>query len=251
MGMDEAVVAAALEDPEQAPIAPRLRAGLAIVEAMTRRPGGPYADVIARAREAGLDDHAIEDAANVAFHFNYINRVADAFDFELPDADRIPVLAKILDRAKVLAAKTRPDPAMVQTEHGLVRPVEVQAGLEAALHAPATVDPNVRVAVEAFAARLRGGVRPELPVPESLHRYLDKLANFAYRITDEDIDALREAGHDTDAIFEITQAGAWGASLPALENLLTELWSPQEPGVWNPEVQETFGRTRLRYSVSR
>ena len=80
--------------------------------------------------------------------------------------------------------------------------------------------PELRTAVEAFTAGLRGGARPALPVPEALHPYLRKLALHAYRIVDDDIEALSAAGYDTDAIFELTFAGAWGASLAPLEALL-------------------------------
>jgi alkylhydroperoxidase family enzyme len=223
--MDRKLVAAVLEDPEQAPIEERLRAGLAIAEAMTTRPGERYADVIARARGAGLDDEAIEDAANVAFHFNYINRVSDALDFELPSTDKVPVLARLLDRAKVAASKQRPSPSTITTDDGIVRPVEVQVGHEAMLGAPATVDPALRTAVESFTARLRGGRRPELAVPEDLHRFLEKLALDAYKITDDDFETLHAAGRDKDALLEIINAGAWGASIPALENILADLQS--------------------------
>ena len=50
-------------------------------------------------------------------------------------------------------------------------------------------------------------------VPPELTPYADKVARHAYRITDSDIAALRDAGYDDDAIYEITVAVALGAGL--------------------------------------
>jgi uncharacterized peroxidase-related enzyme len=45
--------------------------------ALTRDPGAMRAEDMAPLRQAGLDDRAILDAANVVSYFNYINRMAD------------------------------------------------------------------------------------------------------------------------------------------------------------------------------
>jgi hypothetical protein len=50
-------------------------------------------------------------------------------------------------------------------------------------------------------------------IPDELKPYAEKVARHAYRITDRDIEALREAGYDDDAIFEVTVAVALGAGL--------------------------------------
>jgi hypothetical protein len=50
-------------------------------------------------------------------------------------------------------------------------------------------------------------------IPDELKAYADKVAKHAYRVTDRDIDALREAGYDDDAIFGVTVAVALGAGL--------------------------------------
>jgi hypothetical protein len=50
-------------------------------------------------------------------------------------------------------------------------------------------------------------------IPAELRPYADKVARHAYRVTDGDIDALRTAGYDDDAIFEITVAVALGVGL--------------------------------------
>ena len=43
-------------------------------------------------------------------------------------------------------------------------------------------------------------------------RYVDTVRRHAHRVTDEDVDALRAAGLDDDAIFELTVAAAVGAA---------------------------------------
>jgi alkylhydroperoxidase family enzyme len=46
--------------------------------------------------------------------------------------------------------------------------------------------------------------------------YLDVVRRHAYRITDEDVERLRDAGLDDDAIFELTVAAALGAGAERL-----------------------------------
>jgi alkylhydroperoxidase family enzyme len=46
----------------------------------------------------------------------------------------------------------------------------------------------------------------------ALAQYVDVVRRHAYRITDEDIQRLRDAGLDDDAIFELTVAAALGAA---------------------------------------
>ena len=50
-------------------------------------------------------------------------------------------------------------------------------------------------------------------VPPELKPYAAKVARHAYRVVERDVEALREAGYDDDAIFEITVAVALGAGL--------------------------------------
>jgi hypothetical protein len=60
-------------------------------------------------------------------------------------------------------------------------------------------------------------------LPADLRAYVDKVATQAYRITDEDVEALKRAGHGEDAIFEITAAAALGAAIMRLERGLIVL----------------------------
>jgi alkylhydroperoxidase family enzyme len=67
-------------------------------------------------------------------------------------------------------------------------------------------------------ARLRASV-PPLPddLPDAATRYVEKVRRHAYRVVDADVEALREAGLDEEAIFELTLAAALGAGLERLE----------------------------------
>ena len=61
------------------------------------------------------------------------------------------------------------------------------------------------------------------PLPPELEAYVDKVARCAYRITDEDVAALRSAGHSEDAIFEITVSAALGAGFVRMDRALAAL----------------------------
>jgi alkylhydroperoxidase family enzyme len=60
-------------------------------------------------------------------------------------------------------------------------------------------------------------------LPANLRSYVEKVAKHAYRVTDEDVEALKRAGHSEDAIFEVTAAAALGAAVMRLERGLIAL----------------------------
>ena len=66
-------------------------------------------------------------------------------------------------------------------------------------------------------ARLQDAAQPERPAPPEFAAYLDKVRRHAYRITDEDIEALTRAGYSDDAVFELTVAAAVAAGLERLK----------------------------------
>jgi alkylhydroperoxidase family enzyme len=51
----------------------------------------------------------------------------------------------------------------------------------------------------------------------ALARYVNVVRTHAYRITDEDVQRLRDTGLDDDAIFELTLAAAVGAGAERLQ----------------------------------
>jgi hypothetical protein len=60
--------------------------------------------------------------------------------------------------------------------------------------------------------------------PSDLETYLKKLSLYAYRITDEDFDTLRDAGYSDEMLYEITIVGSIGAALVGLEKLYEALY---------------------------
>ena len=102
-------------------------------------------------------------------------------------------------------------------------PPKVQKAIDALFSSPAVCTPMLRQAVEAYAARLGGGNREAQEIPADLQDYVLKVALYAYKITDEDIQRLKEAGYSEDAIFEITLCASVGAGLARLEHGITAL----------------------------
>ena len=93
-----------------------------------------------------------------------------------------------------------------------------QRMIEAVLTTPGDTDPALRRSVKQWAAEL--GSRPSAQSSEVLPElavYVKKVALHAYKTTDEDIEALRNAGLSEDAIFEITLSAALGAGMARLE----------------------------------
>ena len=66
-------------------------------------------------------------------------------------------------------------------------------------------------------ARLRAAAQPQRPAPPEFHTYLDKVRRHAYRVTDADVEALKDAGYSDDEIFEQTVAAAVAAGLERLD----------------------------------
>jgi alkylhydroperoxidase family enzyme len=98
-----------------------------------------------------------------------------------------------------------------------IYPSKIQTAVNALLTKSATSTPALRQAVEAYAAGLGGSVRPEQELPAELISYVQKVALYAYKVTDQDVQKLRERGYSEDMIFEITLCASLGASLARLE----------------------------------
>ena len=60
-------------------------------------------------------------------------------------------------------------------------------------------------------------------IPDNLRAYVEKVRQHAYKVTDEDVEALKRAGYSEDAIFELTGAAALGAAIHRLERGLIAL----------------------------
>ena len=105
----------------------------------------------------------------------------------------------------------------------VIYPPKVKKAVDALLNNPAKCGPELRQAVERFAAKLGGaaGETPELPA--SLVDYVRRVALHAYETTDEDLARLGEAGYSDDEVFELTLCASIGAGLGRMERGLTLL----------------------------
>ena len=54
-------------------------------------------------------------------------------------------------------------------------------------------------------------------MPSTAEAYTDTVRRHAYRVTDAQVEALRDAGLSEDDVFELTVAAAVGAGLERLE----------------------------------
>ena len=70
---------------------------------------------------------------------------------------------------------------------------------------------------------LRRAARPERPAPPELASYLEKVRLHAYRVTDADVQSLKDAGFSEDQIFEHTVSAAVAAGLARLDAGLAAL----------------------------
>jgi hypothetical protein len=105
----------------------------------------------------------------------------------------------------------------------------VQHLIEAILTSPGDTEPAIRQAVESFSAQLSGRHSSQIDtIPPELISYVKKVALYAYKTIDEDIEALLKAGYSEDAIFEITVSAALGAGMARLERGLVALKGDEE-----------------------
>ena len=76
---------------------------------------------------------------------------------------------------------------------------------------PGALDPATRQAIAAD------------DPPDELAPYLDKVTRHAYKVTDADVQALKDAGHSENEIFEQTVSAAVSAGLRRLDEALGTL----------------------------
>lgn len=95
----------------------------------------------------------------------------------------------------------------------------------AVLQGKGKTDPALRQAVAARSAELGGGpaAPPGAGIPAGLRDFVDKTALHAYRITDEEVEALRRAGYSEDEIYDVAVSAAIGGGLARLERGLAAL----------------------------
>ena len=77
---------------------------------------------------------------------------------------------------------------------------------------------------------LRRAAFDDAGLGEPTRTLIDKVAHHAYRVTDEDVDAVRAAGLSEDQIFELLVCAAIGQASRQYENALAALASATEGG---------------------
>ena len=87
--------------------------------------------------------------------------------------------------------------------------------VDAVIETPGDTTPVLRRAALERAKRPGGPRHADIPAP--LAAYIDKVARHAYKVTDDDVAALRAAGYSEDQIFEATVGCALGACLHRLD----------------------------------
>jgi uncharacterized peroxidase-related enzyme len=98
IGLGRSVTVEALDSWRDGTFGPRLTPVLALLERVTLEPAVVGREDVDAARSAGVTDEAIIDALYVAFVFNIVNRLANAFGYSWEtEAERL-LLARTLDR---------------------------------------------------------------------------------------------------------------------------------------------------------
>lgn len=212
-------VEALFEEPESAPVDDSLKAAMAVVREYTSFEGevAPLREALLRLCFTQSCAEGIDDVLAIAHHFNFINRVADAFDFSLPEQGE-QRLASILDLAKRFLRLPRPKPFLSEDPAlGQILPQEVLSGRHSLVQGPGSLPEATRAGIEAYCASLRGAQRSKLQLDPPIQALAQKIATSPYKIVDEDFQTLREHGYDDQEIFELVLCAAWGASSAALE----------------------------------
>jgi alkylhydroperoxidase family enzyme len=79
-------VAAVLEDWRTAPVSEKLQRALGFLEKLTVSPSEVTPEDIESVRSVGVSDKGIEEVIQVCFLFSVMDRLADAFGFDMPTA---------------------------------------------------------------------------------------------------------------------------------------------------------------------
>lgn len=139
-----------------------------------------------------LPERALTEALEVNLVWNIVNRLANAFGFELLDG-QLETGTRALHRAGY-----RFPGFLLGEDRGDLR--------KSVFEQPAHTSPELRRA----AATGEG-------LEEPWRAYVDLVRDASYRITDDDVRRLTAASHSEDEVFEVTVAAAVGAALRAFD----------------------------------
>lgn len=93
---DQALIEAVLSDWRTAPLNSAMRATLSFLETLTLRPDEVSAQAVVQMREAGVSEAGIEEAIAICMTFSIADRLADTFNFEIPDAAAVAHVGELL-----------------------------------------------------------------------------------------------------------------------------------------------------------
>jgi uncharacterized peroxidase-related enzyme len=98
IGLGTQITSEMLDGWRDAKFDSNIKAAFGLLESVGHDSDGPADAAVATARASGLSESAIIDAIAVAFVFNLINRLADAFDYSWGDEDGRLAAARALHR---------------------------------------------------------------------------------------------------------------------------------------------------------
>ena len=94
--LGDAQVAAALADPDAAGLSERVKATLRLLTKVTLDHAALTADDVRPVLAAGVSKQGVIDALMVGYAFNVINRMADAFEWDVPGDASFAASARML-----------------------------------------------------------------------------------------------------------------------------------------------------------
>jgi hypothetical protein len=197
-----------------------LRATLTFLEKVTLAPKEIVVEDLIALRMAGISDRAILDATYVCVGFNIIARISDALGFNVPSEEQFSRSARLL----VIFGYKRLSGFWTG---GYNRCADLVLTLGSAITRKPSLDPydrqlrRLRNAVlsgpGSLSPAIRQSIGDALEFPGRLGAYTRKVAEQAYRITDDDIAELHLAHYTDDQIFEATVSASLGAGLLRLD----------------------------------